>query len=58
MFDPSFLNSDPFHWEHGVVATGPPGKSLNKRNFIKGQIEFFLHYMIVYNIKVSQMSDT
>ena len=21
-------NPDPLHWEHGVLATGPPGKSL------------------------------
>ena len=23
------LNPDPLRWEHGVLATGPPGKSLN-----------------------------
>ena len=22
------LNPGPLHWEHGVLATGPPGKSL------------------------------
>ena len=25
------LNPDPLHWEHGVLATGPPGKSLEFR---------------------------
>ena len=24
------LNLDPLHWERGVLATGPPGKSLNE----------------------------
>ena len=23
-------NPGPLHWEHGVLATGPPGKSLNR----------------------------
>ena len=23
-------NPDPLHWEYRVLATGPPGKSLNK----------------------------
>ena len=21
------LNPDPLHWEHGILATGPPGES-------------------------------
>ena len=28
-------NPGPLHWEHGVLATGPPGKSHNQ-NFDKG----------------------
>ena len=31
------LNSGPLHWKHGVLAIGPPGKSLNqilKLNFL------------------------
>ena len=37
------LNPGPLHWEHGVLDTGPPGKSPElpflSRSFLRGMVE-------------------
>ena len=48
------MNPDPLHWEHGVLATGPPGKSLQK-----GLIEEVIEVRLLseVTVEISSLQD-
>ena len=41
------LDTDPLHWEHGVLATGPPGKTL------ASTLSFSLACLLAHNDEIS-----
>ena len=41
------LNSGPLHWEHGVLTTRPPGRSLSGLFFLNNFIYFWLCWVFV-----------
>ena len=62
MFADQGLNRGPLHWEHGVLATGPPGKFLKKQDselsfvlIVEKRVIFHYMYICLY-IKIKYLN--
>ena len=46
-------NLGPLQWEHRVLTTGPPGKSLTEYSYVPGIVEHFLRVRLIYSFQLS-----